>query len=69
MEEGDIGHGDSLHDFQRKRPEKHKMLAAHVAKEAFDDVIPRFHKVRGEPISPTSTIIPGAKDELANLSN
>jgi hypothetical protein len=69
MEEGDIGHGDSLHDFQRKRPEKHKMLAAHVAKEAFDDVIPRFHKVRGEPIFQTSTIIPGAKDGSANLSN
>jgi hypothetical protein len=23
-----------------------------VAKEAFDDVIPRFHKIRGEPIAP-----------------
>ena len=29
------------------------MLVAYVAKEAFDDVIPRFHKVRGAPIAPS----------------
>ena len=64
---GDIGHGDSLHDFQRKRPEKHKMLAAHVAKEAFDDVIPRFHKVRGEPISPNIYNYTGSEGRVGEL--
>jgi hypothetical protein len=52
MEEGDIGHGDSLHDLQKRNPEKCKMLLTRVAREAFDDVIPHFHKVRGEPITP-----------------
>jgi hypothetical protein len=52
MTEGHISHGEFLHDFQKRKPEKHKMLIARVAKEAFDDVIPRFHKVRGEPIAP-----------------
>ena len=69
MEEGDIGHVEFLHDFQKRKPEKYKMLVARVAKEAFDDVIPRFHKVRGEPIDQTYTPIPGLKGELANLSN
>jgi hypothetical protein len=64
---GDIGHGDSLHDFQRKRPEKHKMLTAHVAKEAFDDVIPRFHKVRGEPIAPNIYNYSGSEGRVGEL--
>jgi hypothetical protein len=52
MDAGDIGHGDSLRDVKIRKPEKFKMLVARVAKEAFDDVIPRFHKVLGEPIAP-----------------
>src|SRR5262249_8568026 len=44
MEEGDITHGENLRDFQRRMPEKHKMLVEQIARVAFGDVIPRFHK-------------------------
>ena len=33
-------------------PEEYKTLLAGVAREAFDDVIPRFHIVHGAPIAP-----------------
>jgi hypothetical protein len=48
---GNIGHGDASR-FQKVEPDKHKMLVARVAREAFDDVVPRFHQVRGVPIFP-----------------
>jgi len=71
MEEGDISHGESLRDFQRRMPEKHKMLVAQIAREAFDEVIPRFHKVRGERIEPkiyTYTGKEGRAGELVELT-
>jgi hypothetical protein len=38
-----------------------------VAKEAFDDVIPRFHKVRGEPISPNIYNYAGSERRVGDL--
>ena len=67
MDAGDIGHGESLHDFQKRKPEQHKMLAARVAKKAFDDVIPRFHKVRGEPIAPYIFNYTGSEGRVGDL--
>jgi hypothetical protein len=67
MDAGDIRHGDSLHDVKIRKPEKFKMLAARVAKEAFDDVIPRFHKVRGEPIAPNIFNYTGSEGRVGDL--
>lgn len=49
---GVISQGETLKDFHRRMPEEHKTLLDQVAREAFDDVIPRFHTVSGVPISP-----------------
>ncbi len=49
---GTIGQGETLADFKRRMPDKHKTLLAEIEREAFDDVIPRFHTVHGEPITP-----------------
>jgi hypothetical protein len=71
MEDGDISHGESLRDFQKRMPEKHKLLVAQIAREAFDDVIPRFHKVRGQRIEPkiyTYTGVEGRAGELIELT-
>jgi hypothetical protein len=53
IEAGDITHGDALQDFRTEEPEKYEILIARVAKAAFDDVIPRFHKIRGAPVAPS----------------
>jgi HNH endonuclease len=50
---GAIVQGEMLTDFKRRMPEEHKMLLAAVAREAFDDVIPRFHIVHAAAIAPT----------------
>ena len=49
---GTITQGETLTDFKRRMPDEHNTLLAGVAREAFDDVIPRFHTVRGAPIAP-----------------
>ena len=41
-----------LEDFQRTNRARHQALVGKVAREAFDDVIPRFHTVAGRPIEP-----------------
>jgi len=64
MNAGFIRHGDSLADFQKHWPEKHKGLVARVAREAFDDVIPRFHKVRGESIDPCIYMYSGTEGSV-----
>ena len=66
-----VSHGESLRDFQTRMPEKRKMLVEQIAREAFDDVIPRFHKVRGERIEPkiyTYTGVEGRAGELIELT-
>src|SRR5262245_59202770 len=49
---GTVTHGEALKDFQRRMPKEHKTLISGVARQAFDDVIPRFHVVRGKQIDP-----------------
>jgi hypothetical protein len=67
VEERSIFHGESLRDFQRRMPEKYRMLVAQIAREAFDDVIPRFHKVRGERIEPKIYTYPGVEGRAGEL--
>jgi hypothetical protein len=52
IETGKIDQGEKLEDFGRRMPAEYNALAAETAREAFDDVIPRFHIVRGAPIAP-----------------
>jgi hypothetical protein len=47
-----INEGESLGSFQKRRPAEYKLLHEKVVRQAFDDVIPRFHNVHGEPIKP-----------------
>jgi hypothetical protein len=47
-----ITQGETLREFQNRMPEDYKTLHGRVAREAFDDVIPRFHIVHGAPIAP-----------------
>jgi hypothetical protein len=41
---GMITQAENLRDFQRRMPKEHMKLLAGVARGAFDDVIPRFHR-------------------------
>ena len=52
VNDGRISHGERLRDFQRRIPQEHEKLLRQVARDAFNDVIPRFHIVRGVPIDP-----------------
>ena len=52
---GTACHGEKLRDFQRRRPAEYQTLVGKIAREAFDDVIPRFHIVHGFQIIPTPT--------------
>jgi hypothetical protein len=47
-----VAHGEPLQDFRKRLPKDYNVLLTKVAKEAFDDVIPRFHQVRGAAITP-----------------
>src|SRR5262245_27630654 len=50
---GTIAHGETLKDFHQRMPTQHKMLVGSIARQAFDDVIPRFHIVHGKQVDPT----------------
>ena len=53
-------------------PGEYKTLVARVAREAFDDVIPRFHIVHGAPIAPaifTFTGREGKAGDTIELTN
>jgi HNH endonuclease len=52
MRAGIIKHGESLKDFQKRMPTQYQALCATIAKECFNDVIPRFHNVHGAAITP-----------------
>jgi hypothetical protein len=52
LKNGAINHGETLRNFQRRAPLEYKALVNKIAREAFDDVIPRFHTVHGSPITP-----------------
>jgi HNH endonuclease len=49
---GLIAQGEPHRDFQKRNGKEYEKLIAKVAAEAFDDVIPRFHVVRGAAIDP-----------------
>jgi hypothetical protein len=69
---GTINHGETLEDFKKKKPEEHNALLAEVARDAFDDVIPRFHIVHGAPITPEIfrfTGRPGKAGEIIELTS
>jgi hypothetical protein len=69
---GTITHGETLKDFQRRMPKEHKMLIGSIARQAFDDVIPRFHIVHGKQIDPrifTFTGKPGKADDAIELTD
>jgi hypothetical protein len=56
MKAGTITQGETLQKFEQRMPEEHKALLDRVEREAFDDVIPRFHIVRDRPtVSPIFT--------------
>jgi hypothetical protein len=61
LKEEKISEGESLRDFQKKLPAEYTALLGRVAREAFDDVIPRFHIVHGAPISPNIYTFTGTK--------
>lgn len=48
--ENKIREGESFKHFQKRLPEEYNTLNNKVARQAFDDVIPRFHAVHGEQI-------------------
>ena len=52
LKDGIIKQGESLKEFQKKEPAAYATLRDWVGRRAFDDVIPRFHIVHGEPIAP-----------------
>ena len=66
---GTATHGETIKDFQRRRPAEYKTLVSRIAREAFDDVIPRFHSVHGSPITPAIFEFTGVQAELATPFN
>jgi hypothetical protein len=68
---GTITHGETLKDFQRKMPKEHEMLVEGIARQAFDDVIPRFHVAHGQQVDPrifTFTGKPGKAGDVIELT-
>jgi HNH endonuclease len=72
MEAGTITHGETLRHFEKRAPSEYKVLYEKVAREAFDEVIPRFHRVRGAAIAPqifTHTGTEGNAGEVVKLTD
>ena len=67
MEAGTITQGETLQNFKRRMPEEHKALLDRVEREAFDDVIPRFHIVRGTPVAPPIFTFSGKPGKAGNI--
>ena len=67
VETGAIDQGETLQDFAKRAPEDHRALVNHVAREAFDDVIPRFHIVRTAEIHPKIFTFTGGPGRAGNL--
>jgi HNH endonuclease len=67
-----ITQGETLREFQKRMPDDYKALHGRVAREAFNDVIPRFHIVHGAPIAPaifTFTGREGKAGDTIRLTN
>jgi HNH endonuclease len=72
MKAGTISQGETLQNFKQRMPEEHKALLDRIEREAFDDVIPRFHIVRGTPVVPpifTFVGKPGKAGDTIELTN
>jgi hypothetical protein len=52
MKTGIVKHGETLKEFKKRTSAQYAMLRTKIATECFDDVIPRFHNVRGAAITP-----------------
>lgn len=63
---GTIRPGEKLKDFKSRLQGEYSKLVGTVAREAFDDVIPRFHIVRGKPFSPNVFAYSGAIGRVGN---
>jgi hypothetical protein len=66
VDAGMITQGETLKDFKRRMPEEHQALLERVTREAFDDVIPRFHIVSGAPIFPRMFTFTGRAGTAGN---
>jgi hypothetical protein len=66
VEAGKIGQGEKLRDFQKRTPGEYGGLVSQIEREAFDDVIPRFHIVRREAITPKIFIFTGKAGEAGD---
>src|SRR5262245_28297707 len=51
MDEKIVSHGETMGRFQKRLPKEYERLVHRVERKCFDDVIPRFHTVRGAPIA------------------
>jgi hypothetical protein len=72
VEAGKIDQGENLRDFDKRMPREHSALMAEIVRQAFDDVIPRFHIVHGAPIAPeifTFTGKPGKTGDGIKLTS
>lgn len=58
--------GQDLADFRRKSPAEYQALLAEVEHDAFDDVIPRFHNVRGTAVTPSLFTFTGREGQAGN---
>jgi hypothetical protein len=52
MKTGMVKHGETLKEFKKRASTQYATLRTKIAKECFEDVIPRFHSVRGAAITP-----------------
>jgi len=71
LETEKIESGEGLRDFEKRLPNDHNTLVSAIARRAFDDVIPRFHIVRGVPVEPrifNFTGQPGKAGEIIELT-
>ena len=66
LETGKISEGEALKDFQRRAPAEHGILLGKIARQAFDEVIPRFHTVRGVPIDPAIFTFTGSAGKVGD---
>jgi len=72
VEAGKIDQGETLKAFGTRMPGEYTALVITIAREAFDDVIPRFHIVRGAPFTPaifTFTGTPGKAGDVIKLTD
>jgi HNH endonuclease len=67
LEVAKIDQGETLRDFEKRLPETHRTLVNQIAREAFDDVIPRFHIVRNAEIDPKIFSYTGKAGKAGNV--